>query len=282
MSTDAPLWCAGMPSTALVGGYAVAHRKMTFLQQRHSGDLLLPRAWLQQQLAGNILDEQGIGYWQGQPVYVFELEEPVTNEAWQWIGLRQYLLEGSAPLFKLLAFASQIGTWAREHRFCGGCGQLMQSKSDRRVRFCSDCGVQRYPHLSPSMIVLVTRGDEVLLARSQRFVSGMYSALAGYVEPGESVEDCVHREVAEEVSLKVANLRYIASQNWPFPHTMMLGYHADYLSGDIVPQPEEIEDAQWFNLNQLPSLPMQGSIARHLIELYRYQRLGGRKPQQPS
>ncbi len=139
---------------------------------------------------------------------------------------------------------------------------------------CEQCATRQYPRLSPSMIVLVTRGDEILLARSPRFAPGVYSTLAGFVEPAESVEQCVIREVREEVGLEVGNLRYQGSQSWPFPHSLMLGFHAEYVGGEIVPQPEEIEDARWFALDALPPLPKPGSISRYLVDLHLARRSG--------
>jgi NAD+ diphosphatase len=148
--------------------------------------------------------------------------------------------------------------------------------------YCRDCDLRAYPRISPSMIVLITRGDEVLLARSPRFVTGVYSTLAGFAEPGESAEDCVHREVMEEVQVRVRNIQYKGSQCWPFPHSMMLGFHAEYDSGDIVPQVDEIEDAQWFSVHDMPPLPASRSIARYLIDLYLAQRLGLAEPVLPG
>lgn len=147
---------------------------------------------------------------------------------------------------------------------------------------CPSCQVHHYPRLSPSMIVLVTRGDELLLARSPRFVTGVYSTLAGFVEPGESVEACVAREVREEVGVEIGRIQYIASQNWPFPHSLMLGFHAEYRSGEIVPQPGEIEDARWFPLDALPPLPAPRSIARYLIDLHVARKLGLAEPVLPD
>ncbi|HCP57085.1 MAG TPA: NAD(+) diphosphatase, partial [Pseudomonas sp.] len=144
------------------------------------------------------------------------------------------------------------------------------------------CAVHHYPRLSPSMIVLVTRGDEILLARSKRFVTGMYSTLAGFVEAGESVEQCVHREVLEEVGVRVQNLQYLGSQGWPFPHSLMLGFHAEFAFGDIVMQEDEIEDAQWFSVHDLPPLPASRSIARFLIDVYVARRLGLPEPVLPG
>jgi NAD+ diphosphatase len=132
------------------------------------------------------------------------------------------------------------------------------------------------------MIVLVTRGDEILLARSPRYVPGMYSTLAGFVEAGESVENCVAREVREEVGVEIKNIQYLGSQGWPFPHSLMLGFHAEYASGEIVMQEEEIEDAQWFKLDNLPPLPFHRSIARYLIEVYLARRSGQPEPVLPG
>jgi len=132
------------------------------------------------------------------------------------------------------------------------------------------------------MIVLVSRGDEILLARSPRFVSGVYSTLAGFVEAGESVEQCVAREVREEVGVEVRNLQYLGSQGWPFPHSLMLGFHAEYAGGEIVMQADEIEDAQWFDVHRLPPLPAPRSIARYLIDLYVARRLGLPEPVLPG
>jgi NAD+ diphosphatase len=195
-----------------------------------------------------------------------------------WQSLRQFMLQGDADTFRLLGYATQIGTWARQHRFCGSCGAPMQQLPGERAMHCPACELRHYPRLSPSMIVLVTRGDELLLARSPRFVPGVYSTLAGFVEAGESVEQCVVREVREEVGVEVGNLRYIGSQGWPFPHSLMLGFHAEYVSGDIRMQVDEIEDAQWFNVHQLPPLPAARSIARYLIDLYVARRLGQPEP----
>ena len=192
------------------------------------------------------------------------------------------MLEGDYDIYKKLGYAAQISTWAREHRFCGSCGQAMQQVPGERAMYCPFCDLRHYPRISPSMIVLVTRGDEVLLARSPRFVTGIYSTLAGFAEPGESVEECVRREVMEEVQVKVKNIRYLGSQSWPFPHSMMLGFHAEYDGGEIVPQADEIEDAQWFNINALPPLPASRSIARYLIDSYVASRLGLVEPVLPG
>ncbi len=125
-----------------------------------------------------------------------------------------------------------------------------------------------FPRLSPAIIVLVERGDQVLLARGTAFPDGMYSTLAGFVEPGESLEEAVHREIYEESGILLTDLRYFGSQPWPFPHSLMIGFTARYAGGEIVIDPAEIADAQWFTVDRLPRVPQKLSIARRLIDSY--------------
>ena len=212
--------------------------------------------------------EHGIGFYDGQPVHLLEVSHCDAVSGYSWQALRPLMLERDLETFRMLGFAAQIGTWARQHRFCGACGSPTQVMANERARHCAACELRYYPRISPCMIVLVTRGDEVLLARSPGFPPGLYSTLAGFVEPGESMEECVIREIREEVGIEVSSIRYMASQSWPYPHSMMFGFHAEYSAGEITPQIGEIEDARWFNLNALPALSSQRSISRYLIELY--------------
>ncbi|MBL8382222.1 MAG: NAD(+) diphosphatase [Burkholderiales bacterium] len=165
--------------------------------------------------------------------------------------------------------AVQMLEFDRTHRFCGACATPTEIHEGGRSRKCPACGETYYPKVSPAMMVIIKRdlpgGRELLLARSGRFQRGMYSALAGFVEPSESIEECIHREALEEVGVKVRDLRYFSSQGWPFPNSLMIAYVADYASGEIVPQEGEIEDARWFTLDNLPVLPHRLSIARRLI-----------------
>ena len=271
-------WVATAVDVAASGGWVLVSSRQGFLADANG--VLFPREWFKKQEL-RTLPEQGLGLWEGQPVYLLELLEAPDLPGAYWQGLRHFMLEAEADLFHMLRLAAQIGTWLRQHRFCGGCGQKMQPVADQRCLSCPECGISHYPQLSPSMIVLVTKGDEILLARSPHFAPGMYSTLAGFVEPGESVEECVIREVKEEVGLDVVNPRYLGSQNWPFPHSLMLGFHVEYAGGDIVPQPGEIEDAKWFGFDELPLLPTEKAISRYLIELYRAERQGLPKPVLP-
>lgn len=262
------------------GGWALVHCRQHFLTD--SNGVLFPREWLKKQDLP-VVAEHGLGHFKGDAVYLLELDQPQDMPGCFWQGLRQFMLQGDDDeTFRVLSYAAQISTWAADHRFCGRCGAAMQQVPGERAMRCDGCEQQHYPRLSPSMIVLVTWGDEILLARSPRFVTGVYSTLAGFVEPSESVEHCVAREVREEVGLEICNLQYLGSQGWPFPHSLMLGFHAEYASGDIVMQADEIEDARWFSVHDLPPLPASRSIARYLIDVYVARRLGQPEPVLPG
>jgi len=165
--------------------------------------------------------------------------------------------------------ANQILDWYASHRYCGSCGNPTEPHPSQRVLTCSVCSRQYFPRINPCAIMLVVRNDEILLARHTRFKSGFYSCLAGFIEIGETPEQTVAREVMEEVNIEVANIRYAKSQSWPFPSQLMLGFYADYQSGEIIPEESEIEEAAWFNVNELPPVPASSiSVAGQLIEDY--------------
>jgi NAD+ diphosphatase len=165
--------------------------------------------------------------------------------------------------------AFQIAEWARTHRFCGACGQPMSRTRGERAMKCA-CGHLAYPRISPAMMTLVRRGESILLARNIAVpAGGRMSPLAGFLEAGESVEDAIHREVREEVGLEVKDLRYFASQSWPYPHSLMLAFTAEYAGGEIVVDPAEIAEARWFGPGDtLPELSPRQSISRALIDAH--------------
>ena len=199
----------------------------------------------------------------------YAFEYPVEAEVPQdlgWRGLRALYGKLDDSLFALAGRALQYIDWDRTHQYCGRCGTPTQHREHERARECPSCKLIAYPRIAPAVMCLVRRGQEILLARSPHFLPGMYSALAGFVEPGESLEQCLAREVLEETGIRIANPRYFASQPWPFPHSLMIAYVADYAGGEITPAPEEIEDARWFALDALPKLPSKISIARRLID----------------
>ena len=177
-------------------------------------------------------------------------------------------------LFGLAGLAHQITEFHRTHRYCGACGTELQNGDPNgglgRYRKCPNCGLSAYPRVAPAVIVLISRGKgkdtEFLLARGPNTTPGMYSTLAGFVEPSETLENAVHREILEEVSVRVRNVQYSFSQPWPFPHSLMLAFTAQYDGGEIVPQPGEIQDAQWFSVNHLPTIPPPFTSSRRLID----------------
>ena len=168
----------------------------------------------------------------------------------------------------MLARALEIAEWDRAHRFCGACGAPTVQRGAAIVRVCTNeaCRREHFPRVSPVVIVAVERGEEILLGRSHHFPPGLYSVLAGFVDAGESAEEAAHREIFEETRLQIGDLRYFASQPWPFPHSLMLGYQARYVSGEIVCAPDEIEDAAFFRFDRLPSaFPLRATVAHWLI-----------------
>lgn len=171
-------------------------------------------------------------------------------------------------IFCLAGRAIQIIHWYREHRFCGKCGSSMIERHTELAVNCPNCDFTSYPRLSPAVIMSVVRDDHILLARSPRFPTGMFSTLAGFVEPGETLEEAVIREVFEEVAVVVGDIQYVASQPWPFPHSLMIGFTSTYKSGEIQIDQEEIEDAGWFSIDNLPVLPSAISISRYLIDTF--------------
>ena len=183
-----------------------------------------------------------------------------------WEGLRPLFSVLDDDHFELAGRALQLLEWDRTHQFCGRCGTRTEPKREERVRVCPACKLSAYPRVAPAVMALVRRQNQILLARSPHFPPGMYSALAGFVEPGESLEQCLAREVAEEVGVRISNSRYFASQSWPFPHSLMIAFVCEYAGGELTPQAGEIEEANWFDLLHLPKLPSRISIARKLID----------------
>lgn len=184
----------------------------------------------------------------------------------RFAGLRSLFGVMSDDLVAIAGRAFQIVEWNRSHRYCGVCATPTERAQHERSRKCPACGHTAYPRISPAMMCLVTRGHEILLARNVNFPAGRYSALAGFLEAGESIEEAVVREVQEEVGIAVAQPKYFASQSWPFPHSLMIAFTAEYAGGDLTPNGHEIAEANWFTADNLPQLPPRISISRALIE----------------
>jgi len=182
------------------------------------------------------------------------------------IALRQ--LFGALPDddFAVAGRALGLTAWDRDHGYCGRCGAGTERSQTERVRTCSRCGFGAYPRLSPAIIALVERDGRALLARNARFPVPFFSTLAGFVEVGETLEHAVAREIHEEAGIAITDIRYFGSQPWPFTNSLMIGFTATWAGGEIVPDPTEIADADWFPPHELPRIPPKLSIARELID----------------
>jgi len=210
-----------------------------------------------------------LGELDGHSCYAVDLKENAgVPQGMTLEGLRKVYGHLDEELFWLAARAVQVVDWDRTHRFCGRCGVPLKNRETERARECPQCGLLHFPRLAPAVIVLVERGDRLLMARSRHFAPGVYSVLAGFVEPGETLEEAVEREVMEEVGIRIQEIRYFGSQPWPFPHSLMVGFTARYAGGEIRVNDQELEDAGWFTADHLPGQPGKISIARRLIDSF--------------
>jgi NAD+ diphosphatase len=210
-----------------------------------------------------------LGSLDGQPCYAGTLDPAISFEVnFKPINLRA--LFGLIPdtLIWVAGRANQLLYWHLTHRYCGKCGHETVDKTDERAKICPRCQHVNYPRLSPAVIVAIVKGDRILLARNRKFKASFYSVLAGFVEPGESLEECVKREIKEEIGITVKNVRYFGSQPWPFPDSLMIAFVSDYDAGEIVVDGSEIIEAAWFSKDELPQIPPKISIARQLIDWF--------------
>jgi NAD+ diphosphatase len=184
------------------------------------------------------------------------------------VELRPLYVRLPEAFFGMALKAIHLLYWDRHSRFCGLCGARTADKADECAKVCQNCGELYYPRIAPAIIVAVIKDGQILLAHANRFPADLYSVIAGFVEPGESLEECVRREVREEVGLGIKNLRYFCSQPWPFPDSLMVGFIADYESGTITVDLTENQDAAWFAPDHLPTVPGNFSIARRLIDWF--------------
>jgi NAD+ diphosphatase len=210
-----------------------------------------------------------IGKWCGRPLRIFSVDKSCTIQA-------PYLTEALNAAIQTIddatlgisGFAKQILHWELQSRFCSVCGAPMQPLSREWGRHCSLCSAKQFPHIAPCAIVLVRRGDEVLLVRNASWPAGRYSLAAGFLSIGESLEECAAREVKEETGIDISDIRFVGSQSWPFPSQIMAGFVAEYAGGELTVDHNELEDARWFPISNLPALPPTRSIARRIIDTF--------------
>lgn len=194
------------------------------------------------------------------------LENETIPDGYQLVPIRELIQSWSTTEFLQASRAVQLLEWRRNHKFCSHCGHMTEIHAKEYAMVCPACGYHQYPRVQPCIITIITKGDdEILLAKSAHNKSNMYGLIAGFVEVGETLEEAVQREAFEEVGLKLKNIRYMSSQPWPFPSNLMIAFHAEYDSGDIQLQMEEISEAQFFKFDQLPEIPFKGSIAHAMI-----------------
>lgn len=224
-----------------------------------------------------------LGTLDGSPCRAIELRSPREGEELEvagsdgdegseglaLLGLRSLMGRMDEELLKVAGVASQVLDWDRNHQFCGRCGTPTVASESERARSCPNCSLTAYPRISPAIIVAVLKGDRILLGHNRRHRAGhVFSVLAGFVEPGESLEECVRREVMEEVGIELRDIRYFASQPWPFPDSLMVAFTAAYAGGEIEVDGTEIVEAAWFDKDNLPSIPPHGTVARSLIDWF--------------
>jgi len=214
--------------------------------------------------------EHFIGYLDNNSLYALELEDESSLIAETSLKPFRTLL-GIIPdiYFGICSRSIQLVEWNKKSKFCGVCGSETSLHSIEKAMLCKNCDNLIYPRISPCIIVLVTNKEKLLLAHNKSFPGKMYSTLAGFIEVGETVEEAINREILEEVNIKVKNCRYYGSQSWPFPSQLMLGFHAEYVEGELKPDGNEIDKADWFHYKSLPEVPPgRISISGRLIESY--------------
>ncbi len=233
------------------------------------GSLTVPLLQTPAAMDLDVTRQQRIGAIEGVDCYAAEVAgRNAAPAGWQFHGLRSIYGRLPETLFKTAMLAVHILEWDRTNLFCGRCGRPLTMRSDVRAKECTVCNRLVFPRISPAVIVAIERGNQLLLARASRFAEELYSVLAGFVEPGETLEETVYREVKEEVGITVKNIRYFGSQPWPFPDSLMVGFTAEYDAGEIAIDGDEIAAARWFTVDQLPSIPGPISIARRLIDAF--------------
>lgn len=211
-----------------------------------------------------------IGQWNGRPCRVAALNDVAgIPEPFEMHSIMAAEPRLPLELLTLAGVAGQVLHWARNSLHCGRCGSRQKWIDGEWGKVCSQCNIHHFPHIHPCVIVVVRRPGELLLTRKADWPEGRYSLVAGFLDMGECLEEAVVREVREETGVDIEHLRYIGSQNWPFPSQLMTGFVADYVSGDIRIDEEELEDVRWFPVEDLPLLPPKRSISRYLIDHFK-------------
>jgi NAD+ diphosphatase len=265
-----------LPTRGREDAYLFAAQGLELLIEERDGTVSIPRGTALPSLAAGA---HFIGTLDGVDCYAAAWpkgEEPPPGL--KLVGARSLFRQVDEVMLGVAGRALAIAEWDITHRFCGRCATPTELVPGERARRCPSCHTPFYPRISPAIIVLVTRGDSMLLARATNFVEGFFSTLAGFVEPGESLEEAVHREVKEEVGIELKNVRYFGSQPWPFGRSLMVGFTAEYAGGELRVDGQEIAEGNWFTVDNLPRIPPRLSIARHLIDAFIEKVKAGERP----
>ncbi len=239
--------------------------KNQLLLEKHGDSFYLPNFSDLSELIKNT-DGYLIGHYNQQDCFAVDFQSIEINKKYEWISLRSALEKIGSEWFSVAARAYQIIQWDNNHKFCGRCGSLTEKVHHQFERQCHACHLSFFPKISPAVIVLIKKDNQILMARQKSFPKGAYGLIAGFVEAGESLEDAVHREVYEEVGIHIKNIHYFGSQSWPFPDSLMIGFTADYASGDVHCRDGELECAGWYDADHIPGYPSSStSIAFTMI-----------------
>jgi NAD+ diphosphatase len=217
-----------------------------------------------------IIRKQYLGLLEGKNCFCAEVEQPeLAPKDFAFKDLRYLFDFLDIEVYFLAGKAKQIIDWDRTHQFCGQCGAKTNQMEAERAKICPECGFISYPRICPAVIVGVIRDGKLLMAHSTHYKGTFYSIIAGFLEAGETLEDCVQRELMEEGGIKVRNIRYFGNQPWPLPNSLMIGFLADYDSGEINVDGEEIDDAGWYASGEIPLTPSKISIASKIIDWFK-------------
>lgn len=243
--------------------------KSNLLIKEIDNRIVIPESEDIDKIMDSINNQHYIGSLEGHPCYAASCPDNlVFPEGMKFYSLRKLFGIIDESLFWAASRALQIVDWDVTHKFCGACGTTTTKKVDENAKVCPNCGLISYPRISPAIIVAITRGDEILLAKNKGFRANFYSVIAGFVEPGETLEECLKREVREEVGIEVKSINYFGSQPWPFPNSLMVGFTAEYDKGEIIIGEDELLEAAWYTVDNLPPIPNKISIAGRLIDWF--------------
>ena len=230
---------------------------------------IIPHVRNLKELSVSPVRTQYLGTLEGYPCYSAEVTpETKAGKGMVFKDLRSLYSLLDEDIYLLAGRAIQIVNWDKNHQFCGKCGSPTETSKYEMAKICPECGFTSYTRISPAVIIAIVKEGKLLLAKHVRTPGNMYGLIAGFVEAGETLKEGVKREIMEEVGLHVKNIKYFGSQPWPFPHSLMIAFTAEYESGEIHADGDEIQEAKWFSVNELPQTPSPMSIAGELIDWY--------------